>query len=122
MVPVTFRTQVTAEYDADGAGRHLANLRQRSGVSDTAERAVLGGEALDVAIGGRAYQKWADPAGRDAGSPTVPDEQARAGRPITSMPPGSMATSRGCLRRRRRNLAGVRRRRPRRERLSGVEH
>jgi hypothetical protein len=28
MVPVTFKTQVTAEHDADGAGRHLASLRR----------------------------------------------------------------------------------------------
>jgi hypothetical protein len=50
MVPVTFRTQVTAEHDADGAGRHLASLRRSSGMSKVAERAVLGGEALDVAV------------------------------------------------------------------------
>jgi hypothetical protein len=28
MVPVTRRTQVTAEYHPDGAGRHLANPRR----------------------------------------------------------------------------------------------
>lgn len=28
VVPVMLRTQVTAEYDPDGAGRHLANLRR----------------------------------------------------------------------------------------------
>jgi hypothetical protein len=50
MVPVTFRTQVTAEHDTDGAGRHLASLRRGSGMSDVAERAVLCREALDVAV------------------------------------------------------------------------
>ena len=47
MTPVTFRTQVTAEYYPDGAGRHLANLRTGPGPNDTA---VLRGEELDVAI------------------------------------------------------------------------
>jgi hypothetical protein len=28
VVPVTFKTQVAVEYDPDGAGRHLANLRR----------------------------------------------------------------------------------------------
>jgi hypothetical protein len=46
VVLVTFRTQVTAEYDPDGAGRHLANLR-----SGTAGHAALGGADLDAAIG-----------------------------------------------------------------------
>jgi hypothetical protein len=51
VVPVTFETQVTAEYDPDGAGRHLANLLQRrSGLDEAAGRAVPGGEDLDAAI------------------------------------------------------------------------
>jgi hypothetical protein len=51
MVPVTFETQVTVEYDPDGAGRHLANLLQkRSGLDEAAGRAVPGGEDLDAAI------------------------------------------------------------------------
>jgi hypothetical protein len=51
MVPVTFETQVTAEYNPDGAGRHLANLLQRgSGMDEAAGRAVPGGEDLDAAI------------------------------------------------------------------------
>jgi hypothetical protein len=50
MVAVTFRTQVTAEYDPDGAGRHLANLRRGTGVSETAGHAALGGADLDAAI------------------------------------------------------------------------
>jgi len=37
LVPVMLRTQVTVEYDPDGAGRHLANLRR-------------GGADLDAAI------------------------------------------------------------------------
>jgi hypothetical protein len=43
MTPVTFRTQVTAEHDPDGAGRHLANLRMN-------RTSVMGGEELDSAI------------------------------------------------------------------------
>jgi hypothetical protein len=51
MAPVTLKTQVTVEYDPDGAGRHLANLLpRRSGVDGTADRAVPGGEDLDAAI------------------------------------------------------------------------
>jgi len=49
-VPVTFRTQVTVEYDPDGAGRHLVNLRRATGVSETARHAALGGADLDAAI------------------------------------------------------------------------
>jgi hypothetical protein len=36
VVAVTVRTQVTVEYDPDGAGRHLANLRRGTGVTMTA--------------------------------------------------------------------------------------
>jgi hypothetical protein len=79
MVPVTFRTQVTAEYDADGAGRHLANLRQRSGVSDTAERAVLGGEALGVAIGHARAALAALLYWLPAGDPAWPEVHPEAG-------------------------------------------
>ena len=50
MVLVTFRTQVTVEYDPDGAGRHLANLRRGTGVSGTSGHAALGGGHLDAAI------------------------------------------------------------------------
>jgi hypothetical protein len=51
MTPVTFETQVTAVYDPDGAGRHLANLLQRrSGLDEAAGRAVPGGADLDAAI------------------------------------------------------------------------
>jgi hypothetical protein len=50
MVPVTFRTQVAAEYDPDGAGRHLANLRSGSGASGIPDHTVLGGADLDAAI------------------------------------------------------------------------
>ena len=55
MVAVTFRTQVTAEFDPDGAGRHLADLRRGTGRrgtgrSETAGRAALGGGHLDAAI------------------------------------------------------------------------
>jgi len=51
VVPVTFETQVTAEYDPDGAGRHLVNLRRATRVSETARHAALGGADLDAAIG-----------------------------------------------------------------------
>jgi hypothetical protein len=51
VVPVTFRTQVTVEYDPDGAGRHLVNLQRATGVSETARHAALGGADLDAAIG-----------------------------------------------------------------------
>jgi len=50
MVPVTFRTQVAAEYDPDGAGRHLANLRRGSGASGIPDHTALGGADLDAAI------------------------------------------------------------------------
>jgi hypothetical protein len=51
MTPVTFKTQVTAEYYPDGAGRHLANFPWRgSGLDETPDRAVPGGEDLDTAI------------------------------------------------------------------------
>ena len=41
---------MTAEYDPDGAGRHLANLRRGTGVSGTSGHAALGGGHLDAAI------------------------------------------------------------------------
>ena len=41
---------MTAEYDPDGAGRHLANLRRGTGVSETAGHAALGDGHLDAAI------------------------------------------------------------------------
>jgi hypothetical protein len=47
MTPVTFRTQVAAEYNPDGAGRHLAKPRWGPGVNDGE---VPGGEELDAAI------------------------------------------------------------------------
>jgi hypothetical protein len=51
MTPVTFKTQVTAECNPDGAGRHLANFPWRgSGLDETPDRAVPGGEDLDTAI------------------------------------------------------------------------
>jgi hypothetical protein len=51
VLPVTFKTQVTADYGPDGAGRHLANLLRRgSGLDETADRAVPGGADLDAAI------------------------------------------------------------------------
>jgi hypothetical protein len=51
MMPVTFETQVTVEYDPDGAGRHLANLLRRGArMDEAAGRAVPGGEDLDAAI------------------------------------------------------------------------
>lgn len=50
MVPVTLRIQVTAEYDPDGAGRHLVNLWTGSGMRATVGHAVLGGADLDAAI------------------------------------------------------------------------
>jgi hypothetical protein len=50
VVLVTFRTQVTAEYDPDGAGRHLANPRRETGTSQTAGHAALGGGHLDAAV------------------------------------------------------------------------
>jgi hypothetical protein len=45
-----FRTQVTAEYDPDGAGRHLANLRRGSGTRQSADPVTLGGADVDAAI------------------------------------------------------------------------
>jgi len=42
---------VTAEFNPDGAGRHLANLRRAAGASETADHAALGGADLDAAIG-----------------------------------------------------------------------
>jgi hypothetical protein len=45
-----FRTQVTAEYDPDGAGRHLANLRRALGAGESADPAAPGGADLDAAI------------------------------------------------------------------------
>jgi hypothetical protein len=51
MTPVTFKTQVTAECNPDGAGRHLANFPWRgSGLDETPDRAVPGGKDLDTAI------------------------------------------------------------------------
>jgi hypothetical protein len=44
------RTQVTAEFDPDGAGRHLVNPRRGTGRSETASHAALGGGHLDAAI------------------------------------------------------------------------
>lgn len=41
---------MTAEYDPDGAGRHLANLWTGSGIRATVGHAVLGGADLDAAI------------------------------------------------------------------------
>ena len=41
---------MTVEYDPDGAGRHLVNLRRGTGVSETARHAALGGADLDAAI------------------------------------------------------------------------
>jgi len=41
---------VTAEYDPDGAGRHLANPRSETGMSQTAGHAALGGGHLDAAV------------------------------------------------------------------------
>jgi len=78
MAPVTFRTQVTAEHDADGAGRHLANLRRGSGMSEVAERAVLGGEALDAAIrhARAALAALLQVAHGDEGSPLIAEARA----------------------------------------------
>ena len=42
---------MTVEYDPDGAGRHLVNLRRATRVSETARHAALGGADLDAAIG-----------------------------------------------------------------------
>jgi hypothetical protein len=50
VVPVTFKTQVTAEFDPDGAGRHLANLRRGQDMNRIADHAALGGADLDAAI------------------------------------------------------------------------
>jgi hypothetical protein len=44
------RTQVTAEFDPDGAGRHLVNPRRGTGRSETAGHAALDGGHLDAAI------------------------------------------------------------------------
>lgn len=41
---------MTAEYDPDGAGRHLANPRRGTGISETAGHAALGGGHLDAAV------------------------------------------------------------------------
>ena len=41
---------MTVEYDPDGAGRHLVNLRSGTGVSETARHATPGGEDLDAAV------------------------------------------------------------------------
>lgn len=41
---------MTAEYDPDGAGRHLANLRRETGISKAAGHASPGGADLDAAI------------------------------------------------------------------------
>jgi hypothetical protein len=41
---------VTAEYDPDGAGRHLVNLPRGSGADEAPDRTVAGGAGLDAAI------------------------------------------------------------------------
>ena len=50
MMPVTFGTQVTADYDPDGAGRHLVYLGRTPGMRGDRGPAVLRGADLDAAI------------------------------------------------------------------------
>lgn len=74
MAPVTVRTQVTVEFDPDGAGRHLANLQRGMGMRQTVGRTVSG-VALDAAIehARAALAALLSAAGADEG----PDEASR---------------------------------------------